>query len=97
MTVPSGMRNFCGACGSSVMNHPPRLAALAEGLYSSIFCRAGGIGLASTSLTRIGGKSTGAGLDNPGEPPSPALGRQLAGSPHVFNGAFWFTSDRENP
>ncbi len=96
MTVPSGMRNFFGVPGLSVKNQPPRFAALEDGLYSSTASLVPGE-LASTSFTTIGGKSIGGGLASPGVPPSVLLGRQLAGSPQVFNGAFGFTSDNEKP
>src|SRR5213594_2982469 len=97
MVVSGRMRNFVGAWRSSVMNQPPILTVVAVGLNNSMASNSGRSVCVSSSLTRIGAITGGAGSSAPGEPPGTVLGRQLAFSPQVSHGAFSLTMTREKP
>src|SRR5437762_10963703 len=96
MIVGSGMRNFFGVLGSSLMNQPPMFTSPAFGLNSSMASTCGGSVCVSSSLTRMGGMF-GAASSVPGEPFTTLLARQLSLSPHVSHGAFSLTMTKENP
>src|SRR5437868_5994109 len=97
MTVLFGMRNFLARVRSSLMNQPPMFTSLVFGLKSSTSSIRGGSLWLKSSFTRMAGTETVGGSLSPGEPPSCALGRQLALRFQVYHGACSFTMTSEAP
>src|SRR5689334_19587687 len=95
--VPAGMRNLYALVESSVMYHPPMLAALVEGLCNSMKSSSGGSECVSSSEMTTGANAMGAGSEPPGEPVGGPLGRHCNLVFQASGSAFSSDTTREKP
>src|SRR4051812_27391345 len=96
MLVPSGMRYLKGVLKSSVKYHPLRLTALVFGLYNSMLSVTFTVRVRA-SLISTGKNTPAGGLDWPGDPSTPLLGRHCRFSVQSSGCACSSTITSENP